>query len=135
MSVRELHGGRALGAGELVDQIAGYASDKKASDILALDLRALVSYTDYLLVCTGNTERQTKAIHDAIAEGLSHEHGLHPRRVEGLPSARWILMDYLDVVVHIFTPSMRDFYRLEALWGEAPARSLDESALQPAAER
>jgi len=126
MTVHELSRERSLSAEQLAAEIARHASEKKALEMVELDLRALVSYTDYLLICTGNTERQTKAIHDAIAEGLSHEHRVHPRRVEGMPGARWILMDYLDVVVHIFTPAMRDFYRLEALWGEAPARRLGE---------
>jgi ribosome-associated protein len=132
MTVRELDREQSLAARELVVEIARYAAEKKATEILELDLRALVSYTDYLLICTGNTERQTKAIHDSIAEGLAQEHRLRPRRVEGLPSARWILMDYLDVVVHVFTPATRDFYRLEALWGEAPTRQLGERALEPA---
>ena len=87
-----------------------------------LDLRGVVGYTDYFVICTGNTERQMKAIHDAIHQELKDEHGLLPRRVEGAREARWILMDYLDCVVHVFTPETRDFYRLEQLWGEAPAR-------------
>jgi ribosome-associated protein len=135
MTVHELARDRSLGAEQLAAEIARYAGEKKALDMLELDLRALVSYTDYLLICTGNTERQTKAIHDAVAEGLAHEHRVHPRRVEGMPGARWILMDYLDVVVHIFTPAMRDFYRLEALWGEAPARRLSEPGRAEAAGR
>jgi ribosome-associated protein len=138
LTVSELGREQSVGAEQLVRDIARYAGEKKAADVLALDLRALVSYTDFLLICTGNTERQTKAIHDAVDEGLSREHGLHARRVEGLPSARWILMDYLDVVVHVFTPAMRDFYRLEALWGEAPAWQLGEppaASSEPASER
>ena len=111
---------------ELARTIAGYASDKKAADIVELDLRGVVGYTDYFVICSGNTERQTKAIHDAIYEGMKKEHGITPRRVEGLPEARWILMDYLDVVVHIFTPEAREFYRLEQLWGEAPRRAVGE---------
>jgi ribosome-associated protein len=106
----------------LAELISGYASDVKAQDIIELDLRGVLGYTDYFVVCSGNTERQTKAIHDAILEGLKHEHGLLPRRVEGLREARWILMDYLDVVVHVFTPDTRDYYRLEQLWGDAPSR-------------
>jgi ribosome-associated protein len=132
LTVGELSRKESLAADELAGEIARCAAEKKAGEIVELDLRALVSYTDYLLICTGNSERQTKAIHDSIAEGISHGLGLHPRRVEGLPSARWILMDYLDVVVHIFTPAMRDFYRLEALWGEAPSRQLGVSAAESA---
>jgi ribosome-associated protein len=108
---------------ELARTIAGYAADKKASDIVELDLRE-VGYTDYFVLCTGNTERHTKAIHDGIYEGLKHDHGLLPGRVEGLSEARWILLDYLDVVVHVFTPETRDYYRLEQLWGEVPQKAV-----------
>jgi len=104
----------------LVGEIARYAADKKAHDAVELDLRGVLGYTDYFVICSGNTERQTKAIHDGIVEGCKREHGRAPRRVEGASQARWILMDYLDVVVHIFTPATREFYRLEQLWGEAP---------------
>lgn len=107
---------------QLVGQIARYAEDKKANDVVELDLREVLDYTDYFLVCSGNTPRQAKAIHDAILEGLKHEHDVFPRRVEGSPRTGWILMDYADVVVHIFTPETRDYYRLEQLWGEAPTR-------------
>ena len=108
--------------------LAGYALDKKAVDPVLLDGRGILGYTDFFLVCTGNTERQTKAIHDGILEGMKKDHGLIPRRVEGLPEARWILMDYLDVVCHLFTPDARGFYRIEQLWGEAPKRSLDPAS-------
>ena len=111
---------------QLAETIAAQAADKKAIDVVELDVRGVVSYTDFFLVCSGNTSRQVKAIHDRIHQGLKSEHGLLPRRVEGLAEARWILMDYLDVVVHIFTPDARDFYRLEQLWGEAPKRAVGE---------
>jgi ribosome-associated protein len=113
---------------QLVGEIARYAADKKAIDVVELDLRGVLGYTDYFLVCSGNTARQAKAIHDGIHEGLKHEHGTLPRRVEGSAQAGWILMDYLDVVVHIFTPETREFYRLEQLWGEAPARAASDAA-------
>jgi ribosome-associated protein len=111
----------------LVSEIVRYASNKKALAIVELDLRGVVGYTDWFVICSGNTERQTKAIHDAILEGCKHEHGLLPRRVEGLSQAAWILIDYLDVVVHVFTPETREYYRLEQLWGEAPARMVGET--------
>jgi ribosome-associated protein len=113
-------------ADELAAWIAEYASDVKAIDPVELDLREVLGYTDYFVICAGNTDRQTKAIHDRIQEGLKKEHGIVPRRVEGVAEARWILMDYLDVVVHIFTPDAREFYRLEQLWGEAPRRAVGE---------
>ena len=109
----------------LAEITAGYALDKKAADVVVLDLRGLAAYTDYFVVATGTSDRQTKAVHDGIHEGLKKQHGVLPRRVEGLAEARWILMDYLDVVVHIFTPDARDFYRLEQLWGEAPRRAVE----------
>jgi len=107
--------------------IVRYADEKKAAEIVQLDLRGVLGYTDYFVVCTGNTERQTKAIHDGIHLGMKQDHGMLPRRVEGVSEARWILMDYLDVVVHIFTPEARDYYRLEQLWGEAPSRVADSA--------
>lgn len=111
---------------DLVSAVSGYASDKKAMDIVEVDLREVLGYTDYFVVCAGNTDRQTKAISDGIIEGMKKDHGITPRRVEGLPEARWILLDYLDVVVHVFTPEAREFYRLEQLWGEAPRRPVED---------
>jgi ribosome-associated protein len=106
--------------------IADFAADKKAIDVAELDLRGVLGYTDFFVICSGNTDRQTKAIHDGIHYGLKKEHELLPRRVEGLAEARWILMDYLDVIVHVFTPEAREFYRLEQLWGEAPRRAVGQ---------
>jgi ribosome-associated protein len=108
----------------LAELIFDYAGAAKAIDPVELDLREVLGYTDYFVIITGNTDRQTKAIHDRINEGLKKDHGILPRRVEGVAEARWILMDYLDVVVHIFTPEAREFYRLEQLWGEAPKRAV-----------
>ncbi|MEA2171336.1 MAG: ribosome-associated protein [Solirubrobacteraceae bacterium] len=105
---------------ELLRAISAYADDKKAGDMVALDVGDMLGYTEHFLIATGNSDRQTKAIHDGILEGMKKDHGVAPRRVEGLPEANWILMDYLDVVVHIFTHDAREYYRLEQLWGEAP---------------
>ncbi len=113
---------------QLAETIAAQAADKKAIDVVELDVRGVVSYTDFFLVCSGNTSRQVKAIHDAVHQALKDEHGILPRRVEGQTEATWVLMDYLDVVVHIFTPEARDFYRLEQLWGEVPARAMEPAA-------
>ena len=115
-----------LSPDRLAELVAGYAADVKAIDPIELDLRDVLGYTDYFVIATGNTDRQTKAIHDRIHQGMKKEHGLLPRRVEGLGESRWILMDYLDVIVHIFTPEAREFYRLEQLWGEAPKRAVGE---------
>ena len=109
----------------LATTVAAYAADKKASDITVLDLRGVAGYTDYFVVVSGTSDRQAKAIHDGIHLGLKKHDGLLPRRVEGLGESRWILMDYLDVVVHVFTPDTRDYYRLESLWGDVPRRDYD----------
>jgi ribosome-associated protein len=106
---------------ELAATVVQYAEDRKALDIVQLDLRGIIGYTDYFVICSGRSERQTKAIHDGINEGMKSAYRRLPQRVEGVTGARWILMDYLDVVVHVFTPETREYYRLEQLWGEAPA--------------
>jgi ribosome-associated protein len=113
-----------LEAAALADRVASIASDRKAIDIRVIDLRGIVSYTDFFVICSGNTERQARAIQDAVYRELKDSEGLLPRRVEGEREARWILLDYLDCVVHVFTPEAREYYRLEQLWGEAPARSV-----------
>jgi len=102
-----------------VQAIARAAADKKAEDIIILDMREVCSYTDYFLICEGRSARQTKAIADEIRIRMKAE-GSPPLRVEGEVRGDWVLMDYLSVVVHIFTPEARDFYRLEVLWKEAP---------------
>ncbi len=109
---------------QMASSIAELAADRKALEIVQLDLREMIGYTDYFVICSGRSDRQCKAIHDAIHEGMKRRHGLLPRRVEGVGEAQWILMDYLDVVVHVFTPDMREYYRLEQLWGEAPVQAL-----------
>jgi ribosome-associated protein len=112
-----------LSSEQLARCIAEAALDKKAQDLIVLDMRGVVTYTDFFVICSGNTERQTQAIEDAIYQKLKHRDQIRvvPERVEGRNEGRWILMDYLDCVVHLFTPSARDYYRLEVLWGEVPA--------------
>ena len=105
----------------ILSAVVECAADRKAEEIVSLDLRAIGGFADYFLICTGRSDRQCRAIHDAIHLGLKNEHGMLPARVEGAAEGRWILMDYLDVVVHVFTPETRERYRLEQLWGEAPA--------------
>ena len=98
------------------------AFDKKAEDILVLDLRGLATFTDYFLICSGGSQRQLETIADNVEERLRGE-GRKPSHVEGYPKGEWILMDYVDFVVHIFTPQSRAYYDLERLWGDA--RRLD----------
>ncbi len=99
---------------------AAAADAKKASDIVIVDMRGVVSYTDFLVIATGQTPRQAKAIADEVRRRVKEETGSFPRRVEGDREAEWVLMDYVDIVVHVFTPQARDFYRLDRLWREAP---------------
>jgi len=108
--------------GQLAEAICELAVDKKALDIVELDLRDVIDYTDFFVICSGTSDRQVKAICDGILLGLKERHGVRPERVEGLTQARWVLMDYLDVVVHVFVPEVREFYGLERLWGEVPRR-------------
>jgi ribosome-associated protein len=94
------------------------SQDKKASDLVVLDLRGLASFTDFFLLATGSSHRQLKAIADAIEEELAGMR-VKPNHVEGYPHGDWILMDYVDFVIHIFTPRSRTYYDLERLWGDA----------------
>jgi ribosome-associated protein len=118
--------------GELIRRLAAIADDKGARDLVALDVRPLVGYTDYLLIGTARNERQAKAIHDEIHHRMKRD-GRLPARVEGEREAEWVLMDYLDCVVHLFTPELRDRYRLEVLWGEAERLDLDLAGARGAA--
>jgi len=92
--------------------------DKKALDIVVLDLRGLASFTDYFLICTGGSHRQIETIADEIEEKLRGSKR-RPSHLEGYPRGEWVLMDYVDFVVHIFTPASRSHYDLERLWGDA----------------
>jgi ribosome-associated protein len=109
---------------ELVRRIAAIADDKLAEDLVALDVRELVGYTDFLLICTARNERLAKTIGDEVRVRLKREQGLVATRVEGEAEARWLLLDYLDCVVHVMVAEMRERYRLEQLWGEAPRLDL-----------
>ena len=103
----------------LAREVAAIADSKLASDVVILDVRELVGYTDFLVVCTARNERQAKAIHDEVHVRMKRDHGRLPASVEGEREARWVLMDYLDCVLHVFVPELRERYRLERLWGEA----------------
>ena len=118
---------------QLARRVAEIADAKQAADIAALDMRDLVAYTDFLVVCTARNPRQAKAIHDDVYETLKHDQGLIPDHVEGAGEAHWVLMDYLDFVLHVFAPEARDYYRLETLWGEAPRLDLNLAGTASAA--
>jgi ribosome-associated protein len=108
-----------LSSEALARRIAELADAKQAEDVVALDMRSLVTYTDFLVICTARNERLAKAIHEEVHQRLKQDDGLLPATVEGEQAARWVLMDYLDCVFHVFVPELRERYRLEVLWGEA----------------
>jgi ribosome-associated protein len=95
------------------------AAEKKAENLLGIDLRGIASFTDGFVIATGAQRRQTQAICDAVIERLKSA-GEHVGHLEGYDRGEWILLDLSDVVVHVFTPETRDFYGLERLWGDAP---------------
>ncbi|MCB0878426.1 MAG: ribosome silencing factor [Thermoleophilia bacterium] len=112
----------------LARTLAQTAIEKLATNVRLVDLREIVSYTDWFVVCTGANSRQTKAISDHVVERMK-ELGHHkPRRRESDADGSWVLLDYTDVVVHIFTPEAREFYRLESLWGQVPQEVVVDDA-------
>jgi ribosome-associated protein len=102
----------------VVQKAAQAALDKKAEDVVVLDLRTASSFTDYFLLASGQNQKQILAIADAIL-GVLRDEGMRPKHTEGYPRQEWILLDYPGLVVHIFTPRLRVFYDLERLWGGA----------------
>jgi ribosome-associated protein len=103
----------------LARRIVDIASDKQAADIILLDLRPLTEIADYFVICSGGSERQLQAIQRDITDALRNEDHIRPAHVEGSPDSGWVLMDYSDVVVHIFSPAQRQYYNLEELWSAA----------------
>ena len=96
------------------------AADKKAENVLLLDLRAISSVADYFVVCSGASERQLRAIADSIEEQVREQMNQRPHHIEGMSGGGWVLLDYGDVIVHVFAPSVRSYYNLEGLWNKAP---------------
>ena len=113
---------------ELARRIAALSQEKLADDVVILDMRPVCTYTDFFVVATGRNSRQTHAIADEVRLKLKHDHRLIPRSVEGEREATWVIADYLDVVLHVFTPDARDFYRLEELWGDVPSVEVEAAA-------
>ena len=109
---------------ELAVLCAAAAADKQAVDVVALDLRGISTFTDFFVICSGSSEPHLKAIAGEIEERLRETHNLRPTAVDGFPLSQWIVIDYGDVIVHIFHQSKREFYNLEDLWGDAPRLAL-----------
>ena len=108
-----------------VARVAELAHERKAYDVIVLDLRGISSATDFFVLASGNSDVQVKAIAEHISEQLRVE-GTRANHVEGLQGGRWVLLDYIDFVVHVFHPQARDFYQLENLWGDAPRWEVED---------
>ncbi|HKF82818.1 MAG TPA: ribosome silencing factor [Solirubrobacterales bacterium] len=113
---------------QLARRLAAVADSKKAEDVVVLDMRELVAYTDFLAICTARNERQARAIVDEVRVQVKRESGLLPGGVDGGGEAGWTILDYLDCVLHVFTPDARERYGLEDLWRDAPRLELDLDA-------
>ncbi len=104
---------------DLALRIAEILTDTPAANTLVLDIQGLSSFADYFVICSGENERQLRAITEEITEGLA-QNGVRPERTEGNPASGWIVLDFGSAIVHVFDADQRAFYRLEALWAEAP---------------
>ena len=113
---------------QLARSLATIADSKKAEDLVVLDMRELVAYTDFLAICTARSERQARAIVDEVRLRVKRESGLLPGGVDAGGEAGWTILDYLDCVLHVFTPEARERYGLEDLWRDAPRLELDLDA-------
>ena len=114
---------------EQARRIAALAQEKLAEDVVILDMRPECSFTDYFVIVTGRNPRQTAAIWDEVHTEMKKEQKLIPTGVDGVREGAWILADYIDVVLHVFTPEARAFYRLEELWNDVPSVELDAAAI------
>jgi len=101
-----------------IERAVRAAEDKKAEDLIVLDLRKAAGFTDFFIICSGSNSRQIRAIADSVIEALASE-GVKPAHIEGYDRSEWILLDYFDFIVHVFSPHTRVFYGLERLWGNA----------------
>jgi ribosome-associated protein len=113
---------------EQARRIAALAQEKLAEDVVILDMRPVCTFTDYFVIASGRNPRQTAAIWDEIHGRMKRDDRLIPRTIDGTQEGSWILADYLDVVLHVFTPEAREYYKLEELWGDVPAVELDAAA-------
>ena len=109
-------------------RIAALAQEKLAEDVVILDMRPVCTFTDFFVICTGRNARQTAAIWDEVHGRMKREHDLVARSADGVQDGTWILGDFLDVVLHVFTPEARAYYKLEELWGDVPAVQLEAAA-------
>lgn len=111
------------------DRCIAHLQSKKAEDLISIDLQGIADFTDYFVICTGTSDTQVRALADAVLEGMKAE-GHRPWHVEGYESRKWILVDFVDVVVHVFQPEARAFYGLERLWGDAPIEHFEDELVE-----
>ena len=111
----------------VLERATTLAADRKGVDMLVMDLRGISNATDFFLLVSGTSDMHARSIAEHIIEELKKE-DVRPSHVEGLRTGRWVLIDYIDFVVHVFHPAAREFYQLERLWGDAPAQALEEES-------
>tara|TARA_B100001989_G_scaffold151656_1_gene108147 strand:- start:2215 stop:2583 length:369 start_codon:yes stop_codon:yes gene_type:complete len=109
----------------LIEEIINLAFEKKAKKLVSLDLRGLSSLTDYFIICHGKSEPQVKAIVDNIRKGTSFK----PRHLEGYENKKWVLLDYFDIIVHVFDEDERDYYSIEQIWADAPKNEFHDEEI------
>ncbi len=109
----------------LIEEIINLAFEKKAKNLVSLDLRGLSSLTDYFIICHGKSEPQVKAIVDNIRKGTSFK----PRHLEGYENKKWVLLDYFDIIVHVFDEDERDYYSIEQIWADAPKNEFHDEEI------
>lgn len=107
---------KAITSSDLAAQISNFALDKKAENVISIDVMNLTSFTDQFVICSADTDIQVKAIADTIRKSTDHK----PIRIEGYEQLNWVLLDYIDVIVHIFKTTERNYYNIEKLWADAP---------------
>jgi ribosome-associated protein len=118
--------GRAPATPAALELVLEALADRKAVDALVLDLRGLCAATDYFVIVSGTSDAHVRGMADHLVAALAPR-GVEPHHVEGLAQGRWVLLDYVDFVVHVFHPELRDFYQLERLWGDAPVVAAGDS--------
>lgn len=121
---------KELNTSETAKLAAQFALDKKADDIKIMDLRPLTTVTDFFVICSADSTIQVKAIAENIADKLKFEYGENPINVEGFKNLTWVLLDYVDFVVHIFLKPQREYFGLERLWQDAPTQTITEESFK-----
>jgi len=112
----------------LAQRAAQLCTEYKANDVVLLDLRGVTDMTDFFIVASGTSDTHVRSIGQRVLEDMKHKEGVAAHHVEGLEQGRWVLLDYVDFVVHIFHPTLRNFYQLERLWSDAEAVAVNSSS-------